>query len=73
MNLLQVCFIRAEVKKRELVLRLDLAIKMLKRKVPVIICECSYPQVLKKLVIFNYQLKTNYMYFRLFFIKSKKT
>ena len=51
MNLLQTCFIRVEVKKRELVSRIDLAIEMVKRGVPVIIGECSDPKVLLKLGI----------------------
>ena len=51
MNLLQACFIRVEVKKREFVSRIDLAIEMVKRGVPVIIGECSDPKVLLKLGI----------------------
>lgn len=37
---LQTCFIRVEVKKRELISRIDLAIEMVKRGVPVILGEC---------------------------------
>jgi surface carbohydrate biosynthesis protein len=51
MNLLQACFIRVEVKKREFVSRIDLAIEMVNRGVPVVIGECSDPDVLLKLGI----------------------
>ena len=51
MSLLQACFIRVEVKKREFVSRIDLAIEMVKRGVPVIIGECSDPEILLKLGI----------------------
>ena len=51
MNLLQACFIRVEIKKREFVSRIDLAIEMVKQGVPVIIGECSDPKVLLKLGI----------------------
>ena len=40
MNSLQACFIRVEVKKREFVSRIDLAIEMVKRGVPVVIGSC---------------------------------
>lgn len=48
-NLPQVCFIRVEVKKRELVSRLDIAIELVKRGIPVIIGECTDPNILLKL------------------------
>jgi len=51
MNSLQACFIRVEVKKREFVSRIDLAIEMVKRGVPVIIGECSDPEIFLKLGI----------------------
>lgn len=38
--MLQACFIRVEVKKRELISRIDLAIEMVKRGIPVILGEC---------------------------------
>jgi surface carbohydrate biosynthesis protein len=40
LNYLKACFIRVEVKKRELISRIDLAIEMVKRGVPVILGEC---------------------------------
>lgn len=40
MNNLKACFIRIEVKKRELISRIDLAIEMVRRGVPVIFGEC---------------------------------
>ena len=51
MSLLQACFIRVEVKKREFISRIDLAIEMVNRGVPVVIGECSDPDVLLKLGI----------------------
>ena len=51
MNLLQACFIRVEVKKREFVSRIDLAIEMVKRGVPVIIGECIDTKDILKLGI----------------------
>ena len=51
MNLLKACFIRVEVKKREFVSRLDLAIEMVRKGVPVIIGECYDSNELLKLGI----------------------
>lgn len=51
MSLPQACFIRVEVKKRELVSRADLAIEMVKRGVPVILGECYNPKELLALGI----------------------
>ena len=51
MNLLKACFIRVEVKKREFVSRLDLAIEMVRKGVPVIIGECYDSKELLKLGI----------------------
>lgn len=51
MSLLQACFIRVEVKKREFVSRIDLAIEMAKRGVSVIIGECYNSKELLKLGI----------------------
>jgi surface carbohydrate biosynthesis protein len=51
MSLLQTCFIRVEVKKREFISRIDLAIEMVKRGVSVIIGECYNSQELLKLGI----------------------
>ena len=48
MSHLRACFIRVEVKKREFVSRLDLAIELVRRGVPVIIGECyDYKELLK--------------------------
>jgi surface carbohydrate biosynthesis protein len=51
LSYLQACYIRVEVKKRELVSRIDLAIEMVKRGVPVILGECYNPKELIKLGI----------------------
>ncbi len=45
----QICYIRVEVKKRELISRVDLAIEMARRGIPVIIGECINPKILLKL------------------------
>ena len=51
MSLLQACFIRVEIKKREFKSRIDLAIEMVKRGVPVIIGECYDSEEFLKLGI----------------------
>lgn len=51
MIMLQACFIRVEVKKRELISRTDLAIEMVRRGVPVILGECYNLNDLKKIGI----------------------
>ena len=51
MNFPQACFIRVEVKKRELISRIDLAIEMVKRGVPVFLGECYNSEELLSLGI----------------------
>ena len=45
----QICFIRVEVKKRELISRIDLAIEVARRGIPVVLGECFNPNNLLKL------------------------
>ena len=45
----QICFIRVEVKKRELISRTDLAIEVARRGIPVVLGECFNPNNLLKL------------------------
>ena len=47
--MLEACFIRVEVKKRELISRTDLAIEMVRRGVPVILGEVLSPNELRKI------------------------